>query len=133
MASRRQIQAAKRNIKKAQRVWDSMHYSVAEGKIPKKLESNGEIFNFYAKTNSQKRAISIANSIRNSGYKARAKQLDVGGKRVYLIYKGPRRKKTVYVKAGVGPKGHKHSSYTRHLSNWRGYGRREKPGRGKGR
>ena len=133
MTTKKQIQAAKRNIKKAQRVWDRMHKSVAEGYPPEKLASGGEIFKLQSKTTKRHIAITRANALRRKGFKVRVKPLDVGEKRTYLIYVGPKRKKTAHIPAGKGPKGHYHKSYTRHLPTWSGYGKREKPGRGRGR
>jgi len=133
VVSLKQIRAAKKNIKKAQRVWDRMHYSRAEGKAPEKLASDGEIFRLVSKHKTQSSAIKKADSIRKKGYKARVSYLDVGGKRVYLVYRGGRRKKTVRVMAGRGPKGHYHRGYVKKAPRWGGYGKREKPGRGKNR
>lgn len=129
MTSMKQRIAAKRNIKIAREVWNRSHYSVEEGKIEPKLETAEGTFNFVSKHGKQAFAILRADSIRREGYKVHVKWLDVGGKRIYLVYKGPRREKTVYVPAKKGV----HSAYHRSIGEWKGYLRREKPGRGKGR
>lgn len=87
--------AQKRAIKKAQRKWDVMHYSVAEGKIPSTLASGGQIFKYVKGTKSTdcRKVRKKADNIRGKGFKARTKRLTVKGKDVCLVYKGPRRKK----------------------------------------
>ncbi len=105
-----QLRAWRKNIKKAQRVWDSMHYSRAEGNIPKVLASGNSIYRYVTHSTSRTTIISKAEKIRRAGYKARIKWLDVGGRRIYILYRGGRRKQ-----------------------RWTGYGRREKPGLGRGR
>ena len=129
MTSMKQRIAAKRNIKIAREVWNRSHYSVEEGKIEPKLETAEGTFNFVSKHGKQAFAILRADSIRREGYKVHVKWLDVGGKRIYLVYKGPRREKTVHVPARKGV----HKAYTKSGSMWSGYGHREKPGRGVGR
>lgn len=91
MATRKQIEAARRNIKKAQRVWDRMHYSRAEGNAPKLLYA-GETFRLVSKHRKKSDAVKKANAIRKKGYKARVDKLSVGGRVMYLVYKGGRRK-----------------------------------------
>jgi len=131
MASRKQISTAKKNIKKAQSVWDRSHYSAAEGRVQKRMTSGGEHFHFKSKHATQKEAVKKADNIRKGGFKARVKQLDIGGKRPFVIYKGKARKRTTRISSGTGPKGHRHSGYKRSLSKWTGYGKREKPGLGR--
>jgi hypothetical protein len=131
MATQKQRKAARKNIKKAQRVWDSMHYSRAEGKIQSRITSGGKYFYYNSKHTTQSDAIRKANNIRKQGYLTRIKYLTVGGKNIYIVYKGPRRKKRVTVFAGKGPKGQRHKKYTKSAPKWKGYGKREKPGLGK--
>ena len=95
MASRAQIMAAKRNIKKAQRVWDRMHKSVAEGYPPKRLASGGGVFRFKGMFTRKGIAEKRAEGLRRRGLKVRVKKLAVGGRVRYLVYVGGRRKHRV--------------------------------------
>jgi len=104
------LKAWRKNIKKAQRVWDSLHYSRAEGNIPISLASGNSIYKYNTHSTNRKLILSKAERIRKSGYKARVSWLNVGGKRIYILYVGGKRKQ-----------------------KWTGYGKREKPGLGKGR
>lgn len=133
MTSKKQRTTARRNIRKAQRVWDRMHYSVAEGKIEPKIASGGGLFYFSSKHTKQNDAIKKADNLRNRGFLARVKYLTIAGKNIFLVYKGRKRKQTVKVTSGTGPKGHYHSGYKKSGPKWSGYGKREKPGLGKGR
>jgi len=105
-----QLRAWRKNIKKAQRVWDKLHYSRAEGNIPKVLASGTSIYKYYTHSSNRNLILSKAEKIRKAGYKARVTWLNVGGRRIYILYKGGRRK-----------------------HRWTGYGKREKPGLGRGR
>ena len=105
-----QLRAWRKNIKKAQRVWDRLHYSRAEGNIPPVLASGDTLFRYQTHSPNRSLIIFKAERIRKSGYKARVTWLNVGGRKIYILYKGGRRK-----------------------HRWTGYGKREKPGLGKGR
>lgn len=128
MTSKKQRAAARKNIRRAQRVWDRMHFSVAEGKIEPKIASGGGLFYFSSKHTKQKDAIKKADNLRKRGFLARVKYLTIAGKNLFLVYKGRKRKRTVKVAAGTGPKGQSHSRYKKSGPKWSGYGKREKPG-----
>jgi len=134
VTKKKRTPAQKEAIKKAQRVWDEMHFSRAEGKVPKKLATNGDIFKLVkGSVGACPRARNIADDLREDGYKARIKDLTIKGKNTCMVYKGPKRKKETRVKAGTGPKGQSHRGYSKKLSGWTGYGEREKGGLGRGR
>lgn len=135
MATRRQKISSKRNIKKAQRVWDRSHYSLREGNIPKTLATDkDETFRLVlGSVGACTTARKTANNIRKLGYKARVKELTTEKGDKCAVYKGPKRKKQTRVKAGTGPKGQHHAGYSKKLSGWKGYGQREKGGLGRGR
>lgn len=128
-----QRRSSLKNIEKAQKVWDKTHYSVAEGKIEPRIASGVGYYYFRSKHKSQKEAMQKADNIRNRGFKARVKYLTIAGKNIFLVYKGGKRKRSVKVAAGTGPKGQYHKGYQKSGPKWSGYGKKERPGLGKGR
>ncbi|GAI38730.1 unnamed protein product, partial [marine sediment metagenome] len=66
-----QRRASLANIKKAQKVWDVTHYSVAEGRIPSKLVSGGQTYKYVkgSKSADCRKASAKADNIRRRGFK----------------------------------------------------------------
>lgn len=111
VTKKKRTPAQKRAIKKAQRVWDEMHFSRAEGKVPEILATNGDIFKLVGgSVGACSKARNIADDLREDGYKARVKDLTIKGKDTCMVYKGPKRK-----------------------TEWTGYGERERGGLGRNR
>lgn len=133
ITSKKQKAASRRNIKKASAVWDRTHFSVEEGKIEPRIASGVGYYYFRSKHKSQKEAMQKAENIRERGFKARVKYLTIANKNTFLVYKGGKRKRLVKVAEGKGPKGQYHKRYQKSGPKWQGYGKREKPGFGKGR
>lgn len=101
--TKKRLEASKKNIKKAQVAWDSMHFSVQEGNIPKTLVSRGETLTFSAHSKNKSAANKYAKRFRKKGFTARTKSLTIGGTSyhgkkiprhdVHVVYVGRPRKK----------------------------------------
>lgn len=92
------LKSSKMNIKKATTAWDEMHYSVAEGNIPKTLQVKDKSYKLYDTYGNKTMASNVAQSLRMKNIHARVKPITIGGtsfrgkhvakREVYSVYTG---------------------------------------------
>lgn len=73
------MKASKKNIKKATRAWDEMHFSVAEGNIPKTLKVKNKSYKLYDTYSNKTMANNVAKSLRMKNKQARVRPITIGG------------------------------------------------------